>query len=80
MISDKSVNEALSRFDGTRDIIEFLFGTAEGLDEEERYAEAETLREAIDSLSGMYATLTNFACEIPRLNLQVERLKDRLGE
>lgn len=80
MLSDKSVNEVLSRFDGTQNIIEFLFVTAEGLDEEERYAEAETVREAIGSLSGMYATLTNFAGEIPRLNLQVEWLKDRLGE
>lgn len=84
MISAKSVNQALveelSRFSDTLDVIESLSGTAERLVAEERYAEAEMLREATDSLSGMYTTLTNFAGEIARLNFQVERLKDRVGE
>ncbi len=84
MISYKSVNRTLTgdlaRFSDTQDVIEFLFGTAEGLVAEEHYAEADTLREATDSLSARYTTLTEFAGEIARPNFQVERLKDRVGE
>ncbi|EAS6351567.1 hypothetical protein RN077_002684 [Salmonella enterica] len=88
MTTDKSINEALtqaliqdlSRFNDTQELIEYLFGFVEDLAAEERYAEKETISEAIDSLVAMYATLTRYAGEIVRLNFQVERLKCRAGE
>ncbi|EAA0697375.1 hypothetical protein DKT00_06205 [Salmonella enterica subsp. enterica] len=88
MTTDKSINEALtqaliqelSRFNDTQELIEYLFGFVEDLAAEERYAEKETISEAIDSLTAMYDTLTHYAGEIVRLNFQVERLKCRVGE
>ncbi|ECG8627990.1 Arc family DNA-binding protein [Salmonella enterica] len=70
----------LSRFNDTQEILEGLFEFVEDLAAEERYAEKETISEAIDSLTAVYDTLTHYAGEIVRLNFQVERLKCRVGE